>query len=242
MQTDTLARARAEQGWTLRGRPRGRFHSYYDIRLLEYIADIAVRYGVDPKEFFRKFADAWEDRKSTCSVLTIECRRKAKESAIFLVTAGYRVVGQFPVSEYLLRETDPLKEFEYAMKRSRRILMNERTSSELVCLRIRDLKAGMKRVCLKAKVVEISEPKLTLTRFNDYVMLANATLQDETSTIKLTLWNDRIETVSVNDVLQIENANVIVFRGELQLKMGKNGRLTVLSKNDLMTRTDPEKT
>jgi replication factor A1 len=64
-------------------------------------------------------------------------------------------------------------------------------------------------------------------------MFANAVLSDNTSTIKLTLWNSRIKMVSVNDVIQIENADVIVFRGEPQLRMGKNGRLKVLDENDL---------
>jgi ssDNA-binding replication factor A large subunit len=92
----------------------------------------------------------------------------------------------------------------------------------------------MKRVSLKATVAEISEPKLTLTKFNDYVTFANAILSDETSTIKLTLWNGRIGMVSVNDVVQIENAEVISFRGELQLKMGKSGRLRVRNEDDLV--------
>jgi ssDNA-binding replication factor A large subunit len=74
---------------------------------------------------------------------------------------------------------------------------------------------------------------MALTRFNDYVMFANAILSDKTSTIKLTLWNGRIETVSVNDVVQIENASVVLFRGELQLKMGRTSTLKVLDKDGL---------
>jgi ssDNA-binding replication factor A large subunit len=34
--------------------------------------------------------------------------------------------------------------------------------------------------------------------------------------------------VSINDVVQVENANVIVFRGEKQLRIGRNGTLKVV--------------
>ncbi len=91
----------------------------------------------------------------------------------------------------------------------------------------------MKRINLKARVTEISKPKLVLTRSNDYAVFANATLSDETSTIKLTLWNGRINMVSINDMVQIENANVIMFRGEKQLRTGRNGRLKVVQTNPI---------
>jgi len=222
-----------ERGWTFRGRPPGRFHSHADIKLLEYLTEISVRHGIDSNEFFGKFVEAWENRESTCKKLTIECRRKTRDFAIFLVTADYKVVAQFPIPEYLLRETDPLKEFGYVLEHARRVLVKEREGSRATCLRIKDLKAGMKRVSLRARIVEISEPRLAHTRFNDYVMFVNAVLSDDTDTIKLTLWNGQIKMVSVNDVIQVENADVVVFRGEPQLRMGKSGRLRVLDKNDL---------
>jgi hypothetical protein len=201
---------------------------------------IAVRYEIDLDEFFDKFVEAWESRKSTCNKLIIECRRKKSESAIFLITADHRVVAQFPIPEYLLKETDPLREFEYVVRHAKHVPLKEGTSSEPTCLQIKDLAVGMKRVGLRARIVEISEPKMALTRFNDYVMFANAILSDKTSTIKLTLWNGRIETVSVNDVVQIENASVVLFRGELQLKMGRTSTLKVLDKDGLTANSTEE--
>jgi hypothetical protein len=229
-----------ERGWTFRGRPRGRFHSYADTKLLEYLTEISVRHGIDPNEFFGKFVEAWENRESTCKKLTIECRRRTRYFAIFLITADYKVVAQFPIPEYLLRETDPLKEFGYVLEHARRVLAKEREGSRATCLRIKDLKAGMKRVSLRARVVEISEPKLALTRSNDYLMFANVILSDGTSAVKLTLWNGRIKMVSVNDIVQIENAYVVVFKGELQLRMGRGCRLKVLDKNDLTATQESE--
>jgi hypothetical protein len=34
--------------------------------------------------------------------------------------------------------------------------------------------------------------------------------------------------VSINDIVQIENANVIMFKGEKQLRIGRNGRLKIV--------------
>jgi len=156
-----------------------------------------------------------------------------RDSAIFLVTTDYRVVAQFSIPEYLLNKSDPLEEIGYILEHAKRVLVRQRERPGSTCLRIKDLKAGMKHVSLKARVIEISESRLALTRFNDYAMFANAVLSDETGTIRLTLWNNRIKTVSVDDDVQIENVDVVVFRGKCQLRMGKNGRLTVLHENEM---------
>jgi ssDNA-binding replication factor A large subunit len=66
------------------------------------------------------------------------------------------------------------------------------------------------------------------TRFGEYAHVSNALIADETGTIKLCLWNEKINAVSVDSVIQIENASVTKFRGENQLKLGKNGKLSII--------------
>ena len=89
----------------------------------------------------------------------------------------------------------------------------------------------MKGVNLKARVTEISKSKLVLTRLNEYALLATATLSDKNSTIKVPLWNERIHSISVNDKVQIDNASVTLFRGEKQLRIGRNGKLKIIESN-----------
>ena len=219
--------------WTGRGRPRGS-HRARDIRILEYLVELATKHGISTREFFKAIVRAWKNGKARCRGLNIQCRVKKRDCAIFLITKGYTVVAQFPIQEYILKETDPLKGFDYVRERVR--CASERKDSKKLDtshLSIKDLKAGMKRIHLKARVTEISKPKLVLTRFNDYVVFANATLSDETSTIKLTLWNGRINMVSINDMVQVENANVVMFRGEKQLRTGRKGRLKVVETNPI---------
>jgi ssDNA-binding replication factor A large subunit len=86
----------------------------------------------------------------------------------------------------------------------------------------------MKRVNLRARILDVPKAVLVFTRFGEYARVSNALIADETGTIKLCLWNEKINSVSVNSVIQIENASVTKFRGENQLRLGKNGRLSMV--------------
>ncbi len=57
--------------------------------------------------------------------------------------------------------------------------------------------------------------------------MATATISDETGTVKLTLWNEQIDKVNVDDTVSVENGFIKTFRGEIQLNIGKYGRLNV---------------
>ncbi len=95
-------------------------------------------------------------------------------------------------------------------------------------VKIKELRDGMKRVNVKATVTEKSDPREVMSRFKDQTYrVATAIVTDETGTVKLTLWNDQIEMVNVNDTVRIENGYVTSFRGEIQLNIGKFGTLTV---------------
>jgi len=95
-------------------------------------------------------------------------------------------------------------------------------------LKIKDLRDGMKRVDVEAKIIEKSSAREVLSRYKDVVhKVANATISDGTGTIKLTLWNDQIDQVNANDNIKIENGYVTSFRGEIQLNVGRYGKLSV---------------
>ena len=96
-------------------------------------------------------------------------------------------------------------------------------------MKIKDLRDGMRRVDITAKVVEKSAPREVLSRYRNRVYrVATAVLSDETGTVKLALWNDQIEMVNVNDTVKIENGYVTTFRGEIQLNVGRYGKLSVV--------------
>jgi replication factor A1 len=96
-------------------------------------------------------------------------------------------------------------------------------------LKINELRDGMRRVDLEAKVVEKSDAREVRSRYtNETYRVADATIEDETGTITLTLWNEQIDQVNEGDRVKIENGYIKSFRGQLQLNSGKYGTLTVL--------------
>jgi len=203
-----------------RGRPR-RPHSHADIQLLDYLAEISIKYEVGSSGLFANLIEAWNHRESTYKSLTIECREKTKGYATFLITYGNKSVAQLKVPEYVLKALkNPLEEFATAWEEKYKARIR-------VDHRIKDLRVGMKRINLKVRVLEIPEARCVFTQFGAS-NVTNALIADETGTIRLSLWNDQVNKISVNDVIEIENANVASFRGERQLRIGKNGRLHVV--------------
>ncbi|MEM2130523.1 MAG: OB-fold nucleic acid binding domain-containing protein [Candidatus Bathyarchaeia archaeon] len=96
-------------------------------------------------------------------------------------------------------------------------------------MKIAELRDGLRRVNVEGQVVEISEPREVRSKFTgETFKVAEATINDDSGTIKLVLWNDQIGQVKVNDQVRIENGYTKSFRGEVQLNVGKYGKLTVL--------------
>jgi replication factor A1 len=95
-------------------------------------------------------------------------------------------------------------------------------------MKISELRPGMKRVELQGRITEIGEVREVMTKFGEPGRVATAVLEDDSGTIKLSLWNETIDTVSVNSTVKIENGYVTSFRGETQLNVGRYGKLTVV--------------
>lgn len=204
---------------TSTGRPYGK-RSRVISKTLKYLALISSKHGIELSELFDKFVDAWENQKSRCKKLTIECRIKTESHAVFLVTTNDAVVAQFPVVNYILREKDLLKGFRYTPKHVTPAFEKD--------MLIADLRTGMKHVNIKARVLEVPKSRMVITKFGTCVMVANTIIADKTGTIQLPLWNEQINTVSVGDVIRVENARVVLFRRELQLRVSRCGKLNVI--------------
>jgi replication factor A1 len=96
-------------------------------------------------------------------------------------------------------------------------------------MKITELRDGLRRVDVEAKVLEISEPREVRSRYTgETFKVAEATINDESGTIKLVLWNEQIGEVKAGDTVKVENGYIRSFRGEMQLNVGRYGKLTVL--------------
>lgn len=192
----------------------------------EYLAFLSAKYEVDSGKLFDALISAAENRKATCGNLSFECRGIQKDKVMLLITNGSKVVAQFPISkEFLLEKNDPIKNAGDSGMFRRRLAKKENESHSF---QIGDLRIGMKKVNLKARVLEIPKPTLVFTRFGTCASVANALISDETGRIKLCLWNEQITSLSTGDTVQIENANISTFRGERQLRVGKKGILHIV--------------
>jgi replication factor A1 len=78
---------------------------------------------------------------------------------------------------------------------------------------------------LKAKVVGLEAPRDTQTKFGPG-QVAEATLKDESGEIKTTLWNENITKVHIGDIVSIENAYVDSYKGDIQLNIGRYGKIS----------------
>ncbi|MEM5766170.1 MAG: OB-fold nucleic acid binding domain-containing protein [Candidatus Aenigmatarchaeota archaeon] len=94
-------------------------------------------------------------------------------------------------------------------------------------MKIKDIKAGMSNVSVEGKIVEISETRDVQTKYGKR-SVADATLEDETGSIGLSLWGDQISLVSVGDRVTILGAFVTEFREKLQLNIPRSGKIEVL--------------
>jgi len=150
---------------------------------------------------------------------------------VFLVTQDQKVIAQLHLSQKLLKhlpEVDPASSpFIESTPASG---METLETSDL---QIKDIDAKVRSVNLKAKVVGKSIPKYVFSRFGDALTLSTATISDGTGSMRMSLWNTEIDRVSIGDTVQINDGRVRTFRGELQVSLGRKGRLQVVENQSM---------
>ena len=190
----------------------------------DYIVLLSEKYEVYPSELFRALVSASEEGKANCGELSIECRSITKDKISFMVKKGAQLVGQFPVPMNFLHETDSSLLNAISPRKIRKRVTPEKTEPP-IAQSIKQVRAGMSHVNLRAKVVEVTPSRRVTTRYGNYATLAKALIEDETGSIKLCLWNTQIEAVNVGDTIVIKDAKASRFRGETQLSMGTKGTM-----------------
>ncbi|MEM2492388.1 MAG: hypothetical protein QXE23_02485 [Nitrososphaerota archaeon] len=109
-------------------------------------------------------------------------------------------------------------------------------------LRVADLKPGSSDVELLVRVVSVGEPKTAGAHTLSMVKVA-----DETGAVSLALWDEQVGMLQEGQTVRIRGAYVRVFRGRMQLALGRRGRIgpvdvelkEVNTLNDVSERTVP---
>jgi len=94
-------------------------------------------------------------------------------------------------------------------------------------VKIRELRNGMRGVDVEGVIKSKGEVRNIVTRYGP-ARVVDAVLEDDTGEIVLTLWNENVDAVEEGDKVKIVNGYTSVFRGRLQLNIGRRGSIIVL--------------
>lgn len=189
--------------------------------LEDQLSFIAAQQGVYPSELFQALVEAKRIGKASVEILTVEYRGSVSNQAIFLIKKKGNVVAQFRVPEETLTREDVSFDNWMDTRRVRKEIAKQTPAPAHA--KIEHLKVGMKKVGVVAEVLETTQPTKVHTQFRDNALVSNATIGDETGKILLCLWDQQVNAVSVGDCIEVQNAHVALFKGERQLRLGKNG-------------------
>ena len=92
-------------------------------------------------------------------------------------------------------------------------------------MKISELKAGMRNVSVTGKVDSVGESRTVNLKAGGTNDVADATISDESGSIKLSLWGEDINKVQAGDRVSIENGYINTFKGENSINIGKFGKL-----------------
>ena len=107
-------------------------------------------------------------------------------------------------------------------------------SRKPIDVKVSELTPRHKHVNLRVKVVEIATPRAVVSRRDGSThRIADVIVGDETGIIKMTLWDEKIDMISVGDIIMLKNAYVTVFRGGMQLNIGKYGTIEIVGGKDI---------
>ena len=94
-------------------------------------------------------------------------------------------------------------------------------------MKINEIQPNQGGIDLEVEVVELSSIN-NINSKGKNLRLAVAILKDETGTIRMSLWNEAIDSVKEGSLLKITNAYAKEWQGDIQLSLGKFGKIEVL--------------
>ena len=107
--------------------------------------------------------------------------------------------------------------------------MSNYDEQEVPPVKLGDLNSYSRKVYTTVKVISKTEPREVTSRSDDSThRVSEALIADDTGSIYLTLWDEAIDEVDEEMILDIKNAYVNVFRGSMRLNIGRYGSYEVL--------------
>jgi replication factor A1 len=108
-------------------------------------------------------------------------------------------------------------------------------------VKVADLTPRSKRVNLVFKVLSVDEVKNVRSKKDRTPhAVAEALVGDDTGTVLLTLWDEKLETVTVGKTYELVGGYVSMFRGTIRLNIGKYGEVNPVDDMVAEVKTDNE--
>ena len=194
-------------------------------RDLSYLIQFARKHDLTPSSLHASLVATRKRGNAQCGTLRIEIRSRGEESSTYMFSIKGRPLAQANLHNDSIRKLERLPEgFMQANEPRSSKKLDANTVSTIGNLRL-----GLSGVSFKASVIKKSQVRAVTSKDGNPLLVCDVTLSDGTGEIPLAVWNNQIETVSQGDVVQIQNARVRSYRGEIQLTLGrKTGLMTVL--------------
>ena len=99
---------------------------------------------------------------------------------------------------------------------------DSKTTEEATEVQIEELKPRMKNVTVIFKIVDKGEVREVTSRHTGEIhLVADATAGDPTGIVTIPLWDDSVTNIEIDKTYKLENGYTGLFRGNLQLKIGR---------------------
>ena len=98
--------------------------------------------------------------------------------------------------------------------------------SEINYNKISELAPNIREVNLVAKVLELTEAReVTSRNTGEQHTVMDILIGDETGSVYFSAWNEQIEKMKVDETYQFLDAKTILFRRQIRVSLGRNGRV-----------------
>ena len=107
-------------------------------------------------------------------------------------------------------------------------MSNEEPTESEELVKVETLTPNSKGVNTIVKVVSKGEIRSVTGRDYSVRRVADALVGDETASVYMTLWDEKIDAINDGATLRITNGYINLFRGNMRLNVGKYGSYEVL--------------
>lgn len=96
-------------------------------------------------------------------------------------------------------------------------------------------------VNLVARVVEKTPTRTVSSQYDQSThRLSEVLIADETGAINLILWDDNVDKVSEGDTIRVNNGFVKLFKGRMQLNIGRYGSVELAGEDEVLENVNTE--